>query len=588
MTDSVSSKLPQGPNRRRMHDPDNDLSDMVDTSYRAGLSELTGGLSPNALAQLYFNWMTHLSTLPGKRSELTQHAAHNMIDFGQYLARCALDVPAEGCVHPDARDRRFRYEGWEKFPFNVYKQGFLLTQQWWDEATTNVRGVTKANERAINFTARQFLDAMSPANFPLTNPEVLDKVRETKGHNFAEGAKNFQEDIRRYFFHEKPAVTEEFRVGRELAATPGKVVFRNHLIELIQYDAVTEKVHPEPILITPAWIMKYYILDLSPENSMVKYLTEQGFTVFMISWRNPGVEDADLGMNDYREQGPMAALDQVLEITSAEKVHGVGYCLGGTLLSIAAAAMARDGDDRLASLTLFAAQSDFTEAGELMLFISEAEVAFLEDMMWKNGYLDAAQMAGAFQLLRSSDLIWSRMQHEYLMGERPHCNDLMAWNADTTRMPYRMHSEYLRYLFLNNAFAAGHFEVGGRSVTPTDLRIPIFAVGTETDHVAPWKSVFKIDTLSRSEVTFVLTNGGHNAGVISEPGHPRRHFRVHTNPDSAPNVAPDEWLELAEMKRGSWWPEWSTWLSERSRTQCAPPKSGKSICDAPGTYVMME
>jgi polyhydroxyalkanoate synthase len=387
---------------------------------------------------------------------------------------------------------------------------------------------------------------------------------------------------------------EKFRVGKEVAITPGKVVYRNRLIELIQYAPTTESVYPQPILFVPAWIMKYYTLDLSPDNSMVKYLVDQGHTVFMISWKNPTEQGRDLGMEDYLDHGVRRALEAVRTIVPQQPVHTVGYCIGGTLLAIAAAALGRDGSDWLKSMTLFAAQTDFTEAGELMLFIDQSQVAYLEDLMWDQGYLDTRQMAGAFQLLRSNDLIWSRIVHDYLMGERRPMTDLMAWNADATRMPYRMHSEYLRRLFLGNDLAEGRYDVGGKPAALTDIRVPIFAVGAETDHVAPWKSVYKINLLSDTDVTFLLTSGGHNAGIISEPGHPRRHHRIATKRESDPYMAPEEWFSTTKEREGSWWPTWQAWLAEHSGEQVKPPGAGKTkagyppLCAAPGTYVLQE
>jgi polyhydroxyalkanoate synthase len=381
-------------------------------------------------------------------------------------------------------------------------------------------------------------------------------------------------------------------VGRDVGVTPGKVVLKNRLMELIQYSPTTATVHPEPILLVPAWIMKYYILDLSPHNSLVRYLVEQGHTVFCISWINPSADDRDLGMDDYLAEGFHAALDTVAAIVPGQRVHATGYCLGGTLLAIAAAAMARDGDDRLATTTLLAAQTDFTEPGELALFIDEAQLSLLEAQMQQAGYLRADQMAGAFQMLRSYDLLWSRMVNEYLLGDRAPMNDLMAWNADATRMPAKMHSQYLRRLFLNDDLSEGRYPVDGRPVHLGDLRAPTFMVGTVTDHVAPWRSVYKLHRLSPAEITFVLTSGGHNAGIVNPPGNPRRHFQMLTRADHGHPIASEEWLHTAPETQGSWWPAWQQWLAAHSSARTKPPRMGLAqhppLADAPGSYVLVK
>lgn len=566
---------------------------VLDRTIHAMAAKLTAGLSPAAMMGAYADWALHLLASPGKMTELAVEAGRNSLRLGEYATRSALQKDdAEPCVEPLPHDKRFAGEAWQKPPFNLLYQGFLLNQQWWHSATTAVRGVTKQHENVVEFATRQILDVFSPSNYLPTNPELLRKTFEEGGGNLLRGAHNFFEDWGRSITGKGPIGADQFRVGRDVAVTPGKVIFRNRLIELIQYAPATEMVRPEPILIVPAWIMKYYILDLSPHNSLVRYLTGQGFTVFMISWRNPGLDDRDLGMEDYRKLGVMAAIDAVSAVVPDQKIHAAGYCLGGTLLSIAAAAMARDGDERLKSLTLLAAQTDFEEAGELMLFINESELSFLEDMMWEQGYLDSKQMAGAFQLLRSNDLVWSRMIHDYLMGEREPMFDLLAWNADATRMPYRMHSEYLRHLFLDNDLVEGRFVAGDKPVALTDIHVPIFGVGTVSDHVAPWRSTFKIQLLSDTDVTYVLTNGGHNAGIVSEPGRAGRHFQVKTKLHGDNFVDPDTWASTAERKDGSWWPEWTRWLGAHSSGPVKPASIGApdypAICDAPGTYVLQE
>jgi len=346
------------------------------------------------------------------------------------------------------------------------------------------------------------------------------------------------------------------------------------------------------VLVIPSWIMKYYILDLSPHNSLVKYLVEQGHTVFMVSWKNPTEQDRDLGMDDYLRLGVMAALDAVSAILPGRRIHATGYCLGGTLLAVAAAAMARANDLRLASLTLFASEVDFKEPGELALFIDESQVSFLEDIMWDRGYLDGGQMGGAFRLLNSKDLIWSRMVRNYLMGQRDGMNDLMAWNADTTRMPYHMHREYLRTLYLDNDLAEGRYLVDDRPVALSDIRAPIFAVATVKDHVSPWHSVYKVHLLTDTAVTFVLTNGGHNAGIVSEPGHAGRQFRMATRGHHEKYLPPETWAASIPPQEGSWWPAWHEWLAARSGPVESPPAAGAPkegfppLGDAPGTYVL--
>jgi polyhydroxyalkanoate synthase len=420
---------------------------------------------------------------------------------------------------------------------------------------------------------------------------VLNATFREGGRNLLRGYQNFIEDWERMAGGRPPVGAEDFQPGRDVAVTPGKVVYRNRLMELIQYAPTTKTVRPEPILIVPAWIMKYYILDLSPDNSLIKYLVGQGFTVFTISWKNPDPEARDLGLDDYRRLGILAALEAIEAIVPERKVHGVGYCLGGTLLAITAAGLARNGTSPFETLSFLAAQIDFTEPGELQLFINESQLRFLEDMMWEQGFLDAKQMSGAFQLLRSNDLIWSRMMREYLLGERTPMNDMMAWNADTTRMPYRMHSEYLRKLYLNNDLAEGRYEVDGRPITIADIRQPVFTVGTVKDHVAPWRSVYKWNQLSDTSVTFLLTDGGHNAGIISEPGHPRRSYQMATRAEGDLHVDPDTWASQTPKQDGSWWPAWINWLEEHSGEPVLPPDLGArdkgyaAEYDAPGTYV---
>jgi polyhydroxyalkanoate synthase len=565
----------------------------LDHLGRSAMAAATLGVSPITPILAFQDWWLHLAVSPGKQLDLARKRLRKTLRLTTFLADCALHgSKAEPVIEPLPQDRRFDHPAWQMFPFNAIEQSFLLTQQWWHNATGGIAGMTAQHERLAQFYSRQLLDMLSPSNFPLSNPEVIAATLSQGGTNLVRGYGHFLDDFGAMFKigRREPLA---FQPGRDVAVTPGEVVFRNDLIELIQYRPTTPNVHAEPLLIVPAWIMKYYILDLSPANSLVRYLVDQGFSVFCISWINPDERHRDFGMDDYLQKGVMAALDAVTTICGAPSVHAMGYCLGGTLLSIAAASMARDGDERLKSLTLLAAQVDFTEPGELGLFIDESQLAFLEDSMWQQGYLDQWQMAGAFEMLRSQDLVWSRLVRDYLMGDRQKPNDMMSWNADATRLPFRMHSQYLRQLYLDNDLSQGRFKVAGQAVHLEDIRVPVFAVGTVTDHVAPWKSVFKLLHLFDTDIDFVLTSGGHNAGIVSEPGHPHRSYRTLAYRWDQKHPDADQWFADSTAEDGSWWPELAAWLASRSGPKRLPPPMGAAdagypcVGPAPGDYVLI-
>ncbi|WP_420844652.1 PHA/PHB synthase family protein [Legionella cardiaca] len=554
---------------------------LLDKSYQAAIAKISTGISPAALATACFSWLSQLALCPGRLLELALYPAFHTQDCTNKIL--CHKRPGDG------RDVRFHTENWQRWPWEIYAENFLQFEDWWRRATTNIPGVPAHVERTVSFCARQIIDALSPSNFVATNPELFQETINTSGLNLFHGTKLAIQDRLEKLFGIPPEGVENFIPGEHVAVTPGKVVFRNHLIELLQYEAKTKTVYKEPVLIVPAWIMKYYILDLSPHNSLVKWLVSQGHTVFIVSWRNPRGKDRNFGLDDYHRRGTMAAIDAVSTIIPDTKINLMGYCLGGTLAMISSAFMSKIGDNRLNSLSLLAAQGDFSEAGELMLFITESEVAFLKNMMWEQGYLDTKQMAGSFQMLRSYDLIWSKMVRDYMSGQQRGMIDLLAWNADATRMPYKMHSEYLEKLFLNNDFAAGRFAIENIPIVAENIHIPTFAVSTETDHVAPWRSVYKIHLMINNDITFVLTSGGHNAGIVSEPGHKNRYYHIRERKKDTTFIDADHWLILAEKRNGSWWVAWHEWLVQHSSKKKVPPRKLNPLLPAaPGTYVLQK
>lgn len=564
-------------------------AETLDRELRSLLAQATKGMSPIQTVTAVVDWFGHLAISPGKMLTLTESLIRKTAQLGIFGLQAGRGNKEGAAV---VSDRRMQGEEWQVWPFNVLAKGHELAREWLGELTTGIEGVSREHQEIVAFMAQQIADLMSPANIPMTNPKVIAATVEERGQNLVRGARNFVDDLRRRRKGEPLAGTELFRVGEHLGITPGKVVLQNNLVELIQYEPTTKQVGAEPVLIIPAWIMKYYILDLTPEDSLVRYLVEQGKTVFIVSWKNPTEKDRDLVMKDYLQQGVMAALDATTAITGSNKIHAVGYCLGGTLLSIAAALMARRGDERLKTMSLFASMVDFREAGEIGMFLGESMMSFLEALMRKQGYLGIENMTGAFTSLRVSDLVYEPNVNRYLLGRDRQLNGLLAWNTDGTRMPYRMHMEYLRNCYIENNLAESRYKVDGETVSIDDISVPSFVVGTVTDHVAPWKSVYEIHRLTHNELTFVLTTGGHNAGIACGPEHPRRKHQVAVRAPGARYDDPDTWFATYEAVPGSWWPTWNDWLDERMSGMRAPPKTGaprkgyKVLRDAPGEYVL--
>ena len=516
----------------------------------------------------------------------------NYSDFVQQYTQmmAAITLKAWGqstdpVIAPEKGDKRFNAPDWQQSPvFDAIKQSYLLTATTLLKSASEVEGLDEKQQQKLLFYLRQFLDAISPTNTFFTNPQVIHETIQSGGQNLVKGMEHLMRDVKNGQI--KMTDTDAFAPGRNLALTPGQVVYRNTLIELIQYAPTTEKVYEIPLLFIPPWINKYYILDMQPQNSLIKFMVDNGFTVFVISWKNPDASMEDIGFDDYLTMGPLNSFEVIRQITGSAKVNPIGYCIGGTLLSMAIPYLAAKGSDVVNSATLFVALQDFTEVGETSVFIDEPQITYLEGQMMQKGYLDSRSMSTMFNMLRANDLIWSNVVNNYLLGKEPPAFDLLYWNADGTRMTRAAHSFYMRNTYLeNNLIKPNKVVLKDVPIDLSKIKQDIYAVGAEQDHIVPWRSAWRISQLASGPTRFILGGSGHIAGVINPPSKGRSYW---TNEKPVKNA--EQWFEGAEQHKGSWWPDWVKWLQPRSGEQVAPPSMGSKkyppITVAPGTYVL--
>jgi polyhydroxyalkanoate synthase subunit PhaC len=526
---------------------------------------------------------------PQRALELQSSLGKAYLDLWAHAVKRMAGETVEPVAAPDPRDKRFADPEWSSNQFfDFLKQAYLLTVQWANRLVHDAEGLDPHTQQKAEFYVRQIANAIAPSNFVLTNPELLRETLTSNAGNLVRGMHMLAEDIQAGHGDLKirQSDAKKFEVGRNLALTPGKVIFENELMQLIQYAPSTETVLARPILIVPPWINKFYILDLTPEKSFIKWCVAQGLTVFVVSWVNPDAHLAKKGFEDYMRDGPLAALDVIERVTGERAVNAIGYCVGGTLLATTLAYMASKGDERIASATLFAAQVDFTHAGDLMVFVDEEQITAREREMDERGYLEGRKMATAFNLLRSNDLIWPYVINNYLMGKEPAPFDLLYWNSDATRMPAANHSFYLRNCYLENRLSKGDMVIGNVKLNLKSIRVPVYNLATREDHIAPAKSVLLGSRLFGGPVRFVLAGSGHIAGVVNPPNKMKYQYWTGPKPTSA-NL--DRWLAKAKEHAGSWWPDWLEWIKAQDATEVPARAPGGGILtpleDAPGSYV---
>ncbi len=553
---------------------------------------MTRLLDPLNVSESFTRGAQQLVANPDKLIQANMQLWQEHLALWQQATQKVLGAQAESVANAERSDRRFKAVEWDQNPiFDFIRQSYLITSRWLIKTMTDIEGLSEADAHKVKFHTEQMVNALSPSNFLFTNPEVIKETIESGGQNLVRGAENLKRDLEAGDGQLKITQTDPhaYELGRNIATTPGKIVYQNDLVQLIQYEPTTDKVHRRPLLIIPPWINKYYILDLQPKNSFIRWALDQGYTVFVVSWANPDARLAEKTMDDYLQEGILDPLNAIEWATGEAEVSMIGYCIGGTLTSAALAYMAAQNDSRVKAVTFFAAQTDFSEAGDLKVFIDEDQLAGLDEQMQDTGYLEAGAMATAFNMLRSNDLIWSFYVNNYLLGKDPMQFDLLYWNADATRMPRHVHMYYLRECYLHNNLAKpGGITLKDVPIDLTKVTIPVYLQAAKEDHIAPYPSVFKSKNIFSGPVRFMLAGSGHIAGVINPPSANKYNYWMNeAQPDNL-----DEWLAGAESHPGSWWHDWDSWLAPLSggEVPARVPGDGELavIEDAPGSYVKVK
>ncbi|MDU7520358.1 MAG: class I poly(R)-hydroxyalkanoic acid synthase [Roseomonas mucosa] len=557
-----------------------------------GMPQVEGGtpLDPFNLGGAFMEMASRLMANPARLMQAQMGFWQDYLTLWGNFARRMMGGEVQPVISEDSKDKRFKDEAWrENEVFDFIKQSYLLSARYMQNVVRGTESeLDPKNAQKVDFYTRQFVDAMSPTNFLMTNPQVLRRTAETGGENLLKGLTNLLTDLERGKGNLRISMTDrsKFAIGENIAVTPGKVVYRNDLMELIQYSPTTEKVLKRPLLLLPPWINKFYILDLRPKNSLIRWAVSQGHTVFVCSWVNPDEQLAEKDFEDYMKEGPYAALDAIQQATGERNVNAIGYCLGGTLLAATLAHMAAKRDTRIRSATFFTTMTDFEEAGEISVFIDEVQLKAVEQKMGERGFLAGGEMANTFNMLRANDLIWSFVVQNYLLGQEPFPFDLLFWNDDSTRMPARMHSFYLRRMYQQNDLVKpGGITLDGVPIDLRKIKIPVYLLSTREDHIAPWKSTYRATQIYGGPIRFVLAASGHIAGVVNPPESGK--YSHWTNEALPAN--PEEWLEGATELAGSWWPDWQRWVTglDHAQVPAREPGAGKlpALADAPGEYV---